>query len=110
MGNLKIQLIAKVEGVGSVRPAIQFLAAFQELAFKTHDIDRGEEGWKYDEPIALFNRLIEEAKELSEELDKKRPHTGRVIKECADVANFAVMIADVMQRRYLARAEEEFGS
>lgn len=105
---VKIQLVAKVEGVERARPAIQFLAAFQELAFKNHDLDRGEEGWKDDDPKALFQRLVEESEELLKELDKKRPHTGRVTKECADVANFAVMIADVMQRRYLERAEREF--
>jgi hypothetical protein len=49
----------------------------------------------------LFNCLLEETKELKYELDQ--PYTTSkpdlVLYEAADVANFAMMIADVIRKR-----------
>jgi NTP pyrophosphatase (non-canonical NTP hydrolase) len=50
-------------------------------------------GWKQDIAPALFRRLQEEAAELDGAIDFGTP--GEIAKEAADVANFAMMIADV---------------
>src|SRR5688572_3388734 len=50
-------------------------------------------GWKQDSAPALFRRLQEEAAELDGAIDFGTP--GEIAKEAADVANFAMMIADV---------------
>jgi len=55
-------------------------------------------GWKNDDPIALLRRIREETDELEEALNKKIPTVGKIKKEAADVANFAMMIADISDR------------
>lgn len=57
-------------------------------------------GWKMDKPEDLFVRLTEEASELDHEIAQKYIREtlfdpSEVVKEAADVANFAMMIADV---------------
>ena len=54
-------------------------------------------GWKKEPMNYLWNRLVEECLELDTEL-KNRPSKKIIIKECADVANFAMMIADVYEK------------
>lgn len=55
-------------------------------------------GWQGDKLSALLDRLVEETDELREALlDPRclRGDTDHVVQEAADVANFAMMIADV---------------
>ena len=57
-------------------------------------------GWKGENPWPLVERLFEEANELTEELQPgSRTDLGtwsaKIGAEAADVANFAMMIADV---------------
>lgn len=59
-----------------------------------------KDGWKGDTSDALHQRLLEEAEELSEALAWRSALFGdadpeRIGREAADVANFAMMIADV---------------
>ena len=51
-------------------------------------------GWKGEDVFWLAGRLKEEADELFFALDSFKPQK-EILEECADVANFAMMIADV---------------
>lgn len=51
-------------------------------------------GWKSLSFKWLLYRLRQETKELKQELNKKPMNFDKVIKESADVANFAMMLAD----------------
>lgn len=79
----------------------------EKLAFNRHKGDR--EGWAKDDPDSLFRRLEDEVEELRFVLHELRnlkqdglnhgPHARSsrisIRSECADIANFAMMIADV---------------
>ena len=57
-------------------------------------------GWRGDTAAALHKRLLEETEELSEALNWRSAFLGvadpeKIGSEAADVANFAMMIADV---------------
>ena len=73
-----------------LRPEVAAFAMLMEAELRKHD-DRP--GWKQSSPNWLMERLQEELKELSVALDYKGP--CGVGQEAADVANFAMMIADV---------------
>jgi len=51
--------------------------------------------WADCSPTWLLDRLFDEANELRDEL-RDSQDAGAVARECADVANFAMMIADVV--------------
>lgn len=54
--------------------------------------------WRADGDTALFKRIEDEMEELKTELfDAARPVPERIIKECADVANFCFMLADFVR-------------
>lgn len=58
-----------------------------------HEHDRN---WRDEDPLLLLVKLIGETHELLEELQLVPRDPARVGRECADVANFAYMIADVV--------------
>lgn len=66
-----------------------------KLDQKRHKGDR--EGWLKDSPWALYNRICDEMVELKNALQCVGSHNA--IMECADVANFAMMVADVVATR-----------
>jgi len=85
-----------------LREELYHFAMVMEGRLLEHE-DRG--GWR-DEPLDyLFKRLVEETGELSAALlahkDKEK-----MIRECADAANFAMMIADNLRRASARRNEE----
>lgn len=49
-------------------------------------------GWQHDNWDALIRRLREETEELIDACRDMGPNS--VVRECADIANFAMMIAD----------------
>ncbi len=55
--------------------------------------------WRSDNADELFKRLTDELMELGDELLKPRVDKEKIIKECADVANFAMFIADKARRQ-----------
>lgn len=55
-------------------------------------------GWKRESIDYLFDRLGKELAELCEAIETNQPKE-RVTKESADVANFAMMIADVYREK-----------
>jgi hypothetical protein len=71
-----------------LRPAVQWFAEQMELALGDND-HKG--GWTSCTPYWLLRRLRGETQELEREV-KKRGHL--IVREAADVANFALMIAD----------------
>lgn len=92
----------------TVRPEVQWFAIEMEkkLALNDH-----KTGWKDCEVDMLISRLEEETQELKDEWWKRKNDFGRsagegfmftssnedLIKECADIANFAMMVADLFK-------------
>ncbi len=92
----------------TVRPEVQWFAIEMEkkLALNDH-----KTGWKDCEVDMLIGRLKEETQELEDEWWKRKNDFGRsagegfmfvssnedLIKECADIANFAMMVADLFK-------------
>ena len=75
-----------------LRPEVQWFAEQMELALEAND-HKG--GWGNDSSSALLTRLREETEELKTTLNKgHRLSPSHAVKEAADVANFAMMIAD----------------
>ncbi len=70
-----------------------------EAALKKHDKERGERGWiSSPDPVTWFlSRLKEEVEELQEAMDNIDVKLTK--KECADVANFAMMIYSILADR-----------
>jgi NTP pyrophosphatase (non-canonical NTP hydrolase) len=80
------------------RHSIKWFAQKMEQKLRQKDERRGRYGWrKGTDPIWLFQRLLQEARELVQAMYE---HNSRlVIQEAADVANFAMMIADLAKRK-----------
>ena len=95
---------APVDLVDAVRPEVYAFALLMERELRTND---HKPGWKHDEPDALASRVVEEAAELrslfSRDTDTQdvpraprwSVHRHQVAAEAADVANMAMMVADV---------------
>ncbi len=79
----------------------------EKLARNRHKGNR--EGWINDDPMALLRRLRDETEELADEMDDYmqqiehgrtfKVQAERVAEEAADIANFAMMIADWYKSR-----------
>jgi len=63
-----------------------------KLALNRHKGDR--EGWSSSDVFSLLDRLDEEVEELNDSIGINSIPAAKVIVEAADVANFAMMIAD----------------
>ncbi len=93
-----------------MRHAVRWFADQMEQTMRHHDDSRGSLGWRGETLSYLGERLREEVEELKEAcnhtLGPDYPESvQRVIRESVDVANFAMMIADVTRMR----AEREAG-
>ena len=82
--------------IGSCRTSVNWFAEQMELKLRDND-HKG--GWARCEHSWLLDRLKQEVVELEKELDQV-DNQENVIKEAADVANFALMIADLAGRLY----------
>lgn len=85
-----------------MRESVQWFAGEMEKELVKHDEDRGE-GWKEDGVVGLFDHLKKEVDELKQAIQESS-RSGEVnrewvIEECADVANMAMMIADVTREK-----------
>jgi NTP pyrophosphatase (non-canonical NTP hydrolase) len=69
-------------------PPLAWFANEMERQLEENDYKRG---WKHCTPQQLLKRLKQETQELKKAIEKGQPF---VIEEAADVANFAMMIAD----------------
>ncbi len=93
--------VRKVEETQSseLRPVVQWFAAQMEAKLRAND-HKG--GWEADHPFALAGRIYDEWRELGKALNGwayKGANTEAVINECSDVANFALMVADVVRKK-----------
>ncbi len=84
-----------------LRPEVQAFAELMEENLRKHDAPRGPRGWRTDGAASLRRRLRDELAELDDALLQRQDdgwpdwHGPAIAKEAADVANFAMMIADV---------------
>jgi NTP pyrophosphatase (non-canonical NTP hydrolase) len=83
--------------IADCRPEVQRFAVLMERKLRDND---HKAGWHGDAAVELLARLVEESGELASFLVNHRglPMSAwrqRVAAEAADVANFAMMIADV---------------
>lgn len=107
---LKGELAANKEEQGGdvkgVRPCVQWFARQMEAKLRAND-HRG--GWIDNEMQEFcFDRLDEEVKELKEcQYGDDRHNPDRWASEAADVANFAMMLADMNGPRIGPAAKEE---
>ena len=78
-----------------LRPEVRRFAEQMELKLREND-HKG--GWLDEHIYWLIQRIGDEHKELIEAVLFKTDDVHAIIKECADVANFAMMVADVVHR------------
>lgn len=55
--------------------------------------------WRNESSEDLYKAMIKECGELWDEINRKDRDKEKIIKECADVANFTMMIADNAKRK-----------
>jgi NTP pyrophosphatase (non-canonical NTP hydrolase) len=75
-----------------VRQEVKRFAEVMERKLQEND-HKG--GWRGEHPAWLLGRLLEEISELEEAL--RQANRRAIERECADIANFAMMIADQTQ-------------
>lgn len=91
------------------REELETLHAFTGVMITKLRENRHKGGWKDEDPQALLGRLHNEVSELQRALEEyltaasinhieKDVYAEQVQRECADVANFAMFIADVVNR------------
>lgn len=99
-----------------LRPSVQKFAEQMEAKLREHDTDKGRTGWRDEDVDYLAQRLVEEARELAEAIGgrcKACSHpiftystAEEAIQEAVDVANMAMMVAEILERRGLDWAEK----
>lgn len=87
----------------AIRPEVLAFARIMEAKLRAHD-DRP--GWKEDQVGALLLRAIEELDEVRDAWQTGRS-SKEMAAEAADVANFAMMIADVSGGLAILGGEDE---
>jgi NTP pyrophosphatase (non-canonical NTP hydrolase) len=88
-----------------LRSSVKTFAEEMEFQLQRHD-DRT--GWDECDPYWLLTRLKEETVELEVAMKNPDGRVTNVAHEAADVANFAMMISDVVRMEFVERAEERF--
>ena len=87
-----------------IRKEVMWFAEQMEKKLRSHDYDRGKRGWVEDSPLRLLCELSKEREELRTEVVRCSTMNFKwhptidlnpVIEETADVANFAMMVADL---------------
>lgn len=86
--------IPSVQGEVQLRPEVKWFAEQMELTLRANDHKGGWSHMDYDD---LMCRLSEEVEELYE-LQGTETSNEFVIREATDVANFAMMIGDLVRR------------
>jgi len=80
----------------AVREPVRWFAGMMEKKLREHDSARGPVGWRTDcDDGFLLSRIYEEWRELVSTTGRSGTNYITAIDECADVANFAMMIADI---------------
>jgi NTP pyrophosphatase (non-canonical NTP hydrolase) len=87
-----------------LRPELKTFVIQMEEEMRAND-HKGKDGWKTYSESHLFAKLLAEIQELYEAMVKARTvrethrYIDDVISECADVANFAMMLADNVTKK-----------
>lgn len=83
-----------------IRYHIMQFSTEMEENLRKHDKDKGRCGWVDMDPKVLLEKLMGEILELSDALiEYPNINHKEIIDECADVANYAMMIANIARRR-----------
>jgi len=77
-----------------LRREVRIFAEAMERQLRKHDTTRGTTGWKNDTVASLMEHAEEEYGELVWAAAAERP-AEEVLAEAADLANMAMMVADV---------------
>lgn len=83
-----------------LRPAVAWFALLMEHTLRKHDAKKGADGWEGADPFRLEEMMVKEVEEVrlamrapnGEEWHQVAPD---VVREAADVANMAMMLAHV---------------
>jgi hypothetical protein len=89
-----------------IRQDVLDFAEAMESKLRKYDATRGT-SWKTDRPKDLLEHLKEEVRELEVGLECK-DDIERILLECADVANLAMMIADSYSLNLWKKDDEEY--
>lgn len=86
----------------SIRAPLEKFVEQQELVLRNHD-HKGEFGWRKQTIKELHERLHMEMDELDNAMDAYEDtpdviERGELIRECCDVANFAMFITDFLDK------------
>jgi len=82
-----------------IRYHIMRFSTDMEEKMRKHDHDRGESGWMNMDPKMLLEKLMDEVLELSDSMVGDNIDHNAIISECADVANYAMMITSIMRKK-----------
>lgn len=94
-----LHVLHAFHGVNNIRSEVRWFSEQMENKLKEND-HKG--GWNHCGKYWLFERMKEETSELLQELSvfsNGAENEGMVIKECADIANFSMMIADKVREQ-----------
>ena len=97
----KVEAWLKRQGKCFPREPVRWFAEQMEQKLREYDASRGKRGWVDDigpgGPEEMLEFLFERLRDEIDEVDRAMgdASTKNIIRECADVANFAMMIADI---------------
>ena len=83
-----------------MRESVKWFAGIMEQTLQKHDENKGSDGWLSCDVLSMFEDLKKEVDELEKliiKYDYVKSEELLIIKECADIANFAMMIADIVR-------------
>ena len=87
--------VKDVHKTSPVRLAVEWFASQMEKKLRDND---NKPGWS-DEPRDYFTaRIMDELNELTYTLHRNPNNRDAAIKECVDIANFAMMLADNLEQ------------
>lgn len=78
-----------------VRKEVKGFAEQMEKVLQANDY---KGGWRNCTIEDLYARLLDEISELQSEINYREQDVNAIAQECIDIANFAMMIADVASR------------
>lgn len=81
-----------------IRKEVLMFAALMERMLRKHDEAKGEQGWKKDAPLDLFDRVNEEFKELYELWCSGTNTPQQLSDDAIDVANMLMMFLDSLEQ------------
>lgn len=82
-----------------IRHCIMEFACNMEEKLRIHDENKGRAGWVDMKPKKLLELLMGEILELSDVMIDPKYDSQKAISECADIANYSMMIVDIIKRR-----------